>query len=182
MVAEISEGLIADGFLSVEGNRNRLEISNGVLDLESDYDTLAGIVGGSLSGVIPLGGAELQPELSFVYGKSFIGEVDFIGYAYGLSDDTLSLDAGNVTLANVTFRPELRVPLGDGSDSLSLLSIAPHLFCQKVDETEECNYGGEVGLNQSSADGLSMFNAVYSMDQFDGNIQQGVTLAFEQRF
>jgi hypothetical protein len=41
---------------------------------------------------------------------SLLGNVDFTGRAYGLVDNMLSLDAGDVTVANLTFRPEVRLP------------------------------------------------------------------------
>lgn len=53
----------------------------------------------------------MRPEPAFSFGKALIGDVGFTGTAYGMTDDTFSLDARNVTLASPTFRPEVGAPL-----------------------------------------------------------------------
>lgn len=64
--------------------------------------------GGALSSVIEMAGYEIWPELSFNYVRSWIEDCDLTGAADGPVDNTLSLDAGTVTLANIMFRPEFR--------------------------------------------------------------------------
>ena len=55
----------------------------------------------------------------------------FTGRAYGLVDDTLSLNAGNVSVANLTFRQEVIWGLDAATvaDSNSQLSFAPRMIC-----------------------------------------------------
>ena len=126
-VHEMAKQLYLDGFVSVGAGRNNLTMDDGVLALESDYTTRSATFGASVSGVIGPQGYEIWPELALTIGRTWIDTVAFTGTAYGATDDSLSLDAGMVTLANLTFRPEFRVPL-DGSEvskSLRLITLAP---------------------------------------------------------
>ena len=136
-VHSLSDNLFVEGFVTLGAGRNNLTMANDVLALDSDYTTRTATVGGTLSGRIEQKDFDIWPELSFVYGRTWIGNVGFTGSAYGLVDDTLSLNAGSVTLANVMFRPEFRIPL-DGlqaSKSLSLLTFAPRMICEQVKAT-----------------------------------------------
>jgi hypothetical protein len=105
-VREIAQQVYVDGFFSLGAGRNNLAMSNGVLDLESDYTTRTAALGAALSGVIEQQGFDILPELSLSYGRTWIGNVGFTGAAHSLVDNNLSLDAGTVTLANILFRPE----------------------------------------------------------------------------
>ena len=102
-------------------------------------------------------------------------------------DDTLSLNAGSVTLANVMFRPEFRIPL-DGlqaSKSLSLLTFAPRMICEQVKATtttKNCGSGAEFGIAAHSADGLSNVNAKILADRLGNSTKSGLQLNLEHRF
>lgn len=128
-VSALQENMFADGFVSLGVGRKDLEMGNGSLDLQSDYITRTLTVGAALTGVIEQEGFEIWPELAFTYGKTFIGDVDFTGRAYGLVDNDLSLDAGDVSIVNLTLRPEFRIPMDDMpvADSLSLFTFAPRV-------------------------------------------------------
>jgi hypothetical protein len=106
-VHEMAKQLYLDGFVSVGAGSNNLTMDDGVLALESDYATRSATFGMSISGVIGPQGYEIWPELALTVGRTWIDTVAFTGTAYGTTDDSLSLDAGMVTLANLTFRPRL---------------------------------------------------------------------------
>lgn len=57
----------------------------------------------------------------------------FTERAYGLIDNTLSLDADMVSTANLTFRPELIIRIGTNlvKDSKTQFAFAPHLICEQ---------------------------------------------------
>jgi hypothetical protein len=59
----------------------------------------------SVSGVIGPEGYEIWPELALTVGRTWIDTVAFTGTAYDATDNTLSLDAGMVTLANLGSGP-----------------------------------------------------------------------------
>lgn len=186
-VQELADQIYLDGFLSLGAGRNDLTMSNGVLDLDSDYTTRSATIGAALSGVIEQKGFEIWPELSFSLGRTWLGEVGFTGAAHNLVDDTLSLDAGTVTLANILFRPEVRVPMDgvSGAESLQLFTFAPRFMCEQVRATvieNDCGAGAEFGFAGNSVDGLSTVSAKVMADRVDGSINSSVQLNLQHRF
>lgn len=186
-VHEVRENLFADGFLTFGAGRNNLTMANDVLDLESDYRSRTLTFGASLSGVIDRGRYQVLPELAFSYGQTWIGDVGFTGRAYGLVDDTLSLDAGSVSLADITFRPEFRISL-DGlpvKDSLSVFSFAPRFVCQELRTdtvTRGCGGGAEIGVSGQSADGQTTYDARIIADRVGSRTGTSFRLGVEHRF
>jgi Autotransporter beta-domain len=180
-VHELAHQIYLDGFLSLGAGRNNLSISDGVLDLDSDYTTRSATLGAAVSGVIEQKGFEVWPEVSFSLGRTWLGDVDFTG------SSAISLDAGTVTLANILFRPEVRVPMDglSGAESLQLFTFAPRLICEQVraDVIEnDCGAGAEFGFSGNSADGLSIVSAKVMADRVDGSTNSSVQLNLKHRF
>jgi hypothetical protein len=176
-----------DGFFSLGAGRNNLTMSNGVLDLDSDYTTRSATMGAALSGVIEQQGFDILPELSLSYGRTWIGDIGVTGAAHTLVDNTLSLDAGTVTLANILFRPEFRVPMDglSGAQSLQIVTFAPRLSCEQVKTSvteENCGAGAEVGFSGSSVDGLSSVSAKIMADRLGDRTTSSVQLNLQHRF
>ena len=140
-----------------------------------------------VSGVIEQAGYDILPELSVTYGRTSIGDVDFTGVAYGLTDDTLSLDAGSVSTATIMFRPEFRVPM-DGmavSESRALFSFAPRVMCERVkvaSTTDNCGRGAELGISSSTSDGLTLVNATIIADRVGNSTRSSLQLNLEYKF
>ena len=180
-VHEVAHQVYLDGFASLGVGRNNLNISNGVVDLDSEYTTRTATLGAALSAVIEQKGFEIWPELSFNYGKTWLGDVAFTG------GNTLTIDAGSVTLANLLFRPEFRVPL-DGAqqkESLQLFTFAPRLVCEHVKATvseTDCGAGAEFGFSGNSSDGLSNVSAKVMADRIGGGTNSSLQLNLEHRF
>jgi hypothetical protein len=92
-----------------------------------------------------------------------------------------------VTLANLTFRPEFRVPL-DGmavANSLRLITLAPRLICQQTTTsitTQTCGGGAELGVQTHSADGTTTASAQILSDWIDGQTRTSGQLSVEMRF
>jgi hypothetical protein len=113
--------------------------------------------------------------------------VAFTGTAYDATDSTLSLDAGMVTLANLTLRPEFRIPL-DGSEvakSLRLITLAPRLICQQTTTSttaQTCGGGAEIGLQTHSTDGMTTGTAQIMSDWINGQTRTSGQLSVEMRF
>ena len=136
-VGQLSGALFLTGFASATAGCNDLDLSNGTLVVDSGYSTQSIQAGASLTGVVPLAGAELRPELALTLGCTWIGAVDLTGTAYGGSS-TLTFDAGDVTLATLAFRPEIVIP-PDGlpvAEALSLASFTPGLTCERASGIE----------------------------------------------
>jgi hypothetical protein len=182
VVSEVRKNLFADGFLTFGYGMNHLDMNNGTLALIGDYGTSSLMAGGSLSGSIALPKMEIIPELSVAFGRAFIGDVGFTGTAHGLTDPTLALNAGTVTLGNIRLRSEFLFPLGSGFDNGWQLSLVPHYVCEVVETTRSCGGGGEMGLSFKSKDGLSSFNAQLTMDGLGSKAYMGMRLNYDLRF
>jgi hypothetical protein len=186
-VHALQENLFLDGFASLGAGRNNLEMADDTLDLTSEYTTQTVTLGAAVSGVIEQNGYDILPELSVAYGRTTIGSVGFTGVAYGLTDDTLSLDAGSVSTATIMFRPEFRVSL-DGqkpSESLSTLSFAPRVMCERVQvasTTNNCGFGAELGISSSTQDGLTSVTATIVADRVGNSTRSSLQLNLEHKF
>ena len=141
----------------------------------------------AVSGVYEYGQYDFHPELAFSYGKTWIGDVGFTGVANGLTDDALSLDTGNVSIANLTLRPEIVWALDAETiaDSNTQVSFAPRFICQRtsaVVTTQDCGAGADVGLSSTSEDGLSSAHIRLVMDRVGNSNRSSFALNFERRF
>jgi hypothetical protein len=186
-VHALGDQLKLNGTFSLGAGQNNLEITDTILALESDYLTRSATIGAALSGVVQQDGFEVRPELSFNYGRTWIGNVDFTGRAFGIVDDTLSLDAGQVSLATMMLRPEVRVPLDalSGANSLQVVTFAPRLMCEQIKAAtteENCGGGAEVGFSGRSANGLSSVSAKVMADRIGGATISSLQLSLEHRF
>lgn len=186
-VHQLDEELFLDGFISYGVGRNELEMSNDVLALTSDHSTRATTAGIALTGVFDYQDYQFRPELAFNYGKTWIGVVDFTGRAYGLVDDTLSLDAGSVSIANVTLRPELIWALDADTvaESHVQFSFAPRAICGRTITTtriENCGGGAELGLSSVSEDESRTAEFRLIVDRLGDTTRSSAALNLEQKF
>ena len=181
-VAQVDDGIFLSGFASVGQDNRLLEMGNTVLDLSSDYVTQNRVIGTALTASIKHGRIELRPEFSFTYGQMDIGMVDFVGTAYGQTDDTLSTDMGNVSVANIRFSPEV---IFTGPDQTSQLTLSPHLDCQQVNAsvtTNDCGGGASVAFEHTSPDGLITYFARIRSEAISGVAQTSVEVNLRQQF
>ena len=187
VVHELAEQVYLDGFASVRVGRNNLEMANDVLALESEYTTQTATLGGAITGVYSQKGYDFKPELAFSYGKTWLGDVGFTGRAYGLVDNALSLDAGDVSIASLTFRPEVIIPIGADfvADTNTQLSFAPRLVCEQIKsttKTSDCGTGGELGFSSNSEDGMSSADMRVLLDRINGGTRSSFVFSVEHRF
>lgn len=186
-VHALSESLFVDGYATLGAGQNDLEASNGVLALESDYSTWTVSLGGAVTGVISQPGYDFLPELAFNYGRTQIGQVGFTGTAYGVVDNTLSLDAGDVSIASLTFRPEIQVSLDGGpvARAETVFSFSPRLICEEVrmaTTSSNCGTGLELGLSSAYNDGLGSLDMRLMRDWVGDATRTSFRLRFEHRF
>ena len=186
-VQQLADNVVLDGFLTLGAGRNNLEMTNGVLDLESDYVTRTATAGASISGAYEFDQYEFRPSFSLNVGRTLIGDVDFTGAAYGLVDDTLSLDAGSVTIANIILRPEMVWALdGDRvSDSNTQVAFAPRLVCERViaiNRTQNCGSGAELGLTSRSRTGMSNAEVKLVADRIGDTTRSSLVFSLEHQF
>ncbi|WP_417587995.1 HYR domain-containing protein, partial [Pararhodobacter oceanensis] len=182
VVTQLRENLFFDGYLALSYGNNRLAMDNGVLFLDGSYTTGSLVVGGNLTGVMEFARFELHPEVGFAYGRTQIGAVGFSGWAHGIRDDGLTMDAGSVSMANLTLRPEMRIPLTRFERGDALLSLAPRVLCESFDAEVFCGAGAEVGFSYDSLDGLSQFNARLTVDDIASSRRSTLRFDFARRF
>ena len=186
-VHQLAEQVYLDSFISFEVGTNDLEMANDVLALTSDYIIRTATAGAALSGMYEYKRYEIHPELAFSYGKTWIGNVGFTGRAYGLVDDTLSLDAGTVSIANLTLRPEVVWALDANTvaESSSQLSFAPRAICERTISTirtENCGGGAELGLSITSDDGHRNTEIRFVRDRVGSSYRSSFAVNIEHRF
>lgn len=187
VVHQLDERLFLDGFLTFGAGRNDLDMANDILALTSAYTTRTASAGAALSGVYEFKQYDFRPELSFSYGKTWIGNIGFTGRAYGLVDDTLSLDAGNVSVANLTLRPEVIWALDAATvaESNTLMSFAPRAVCERTiatTRTENCGSGAELGIRTQSPNGLTNAEFRVVTDRVGRSRRTSYAINFEHRF
>ncbi|MBF9040870.1 BspA family leucine-rich repeat surface protein [Rhodobacterales bacterium LSUCC0387] len=183
----LAETLFTDAYLSLGVGHSELDMSNGTLALESDYRSETVTVGASVSGSYDYTDYEFRPELAVNYGKTQIGTVFFTGRAYGLVDDTLSLNAGSVSIANVTLRPEVIYAIQNSptANTNASLSFSPRLICERTmatRRTENCGSGGEVGYTAHSNDGLRNIDFRFAVDKVGSSRRSSAVFGVEMRF
>ena len=184
----LGQNLYIDGYAAVGLGGNDLELDNGVLVLDSKFTTRSFTTGMALSGVYAEDAFEVRPELAVNYGKTWIGDVGFTGQAYGLTDGTLSLDAGSVELGTITLRPEFIIPLDQRnlSQSNTNLSVSPRFMCEGTRQNgvsvDHCGSGAELGLGYSSDDGLGKADIKLMMDNIAGGTRSSWNVSIEQKF
>jgi len=187
-VNEFADNVFIDGFVSAGTGNNILDMSDDVLDLEGIYQTRSGSLGGAITGVYDMNAYEFRPELAVALGKTKTLKANFTGRAYGSVDDNLTLDAGSVTVANLTVRPEVRRDLESeymSSGYTSQLTMAPRLICEWVATdrlTQDCGSGAELGLMRQSYDGLSQFTGRVTRDYVGNSGRTGLEFKFEKLF
>ena len=184
---ELAEQVYFDGFAGVGVGRNNLEMADDTLALESEYTTQTATLGGAITGVYSQKGYDFKPELAFSYGKTWLGDVGFTGRAYGLVDNTLSLDAGDVSIASLTFRPEVVIPIGADfvADTNTQFSFAPRVVCEQIKsttETSDCGTGGELGFSSTSENGLSSADMRILLDRINSGTRSSFVFSVEHKF
>jgi len=186
-VQQLGEALYLDGFASVGVNRNQLDLADSLLSLTSDYLTKNVALGAILSGVITKDTHQLRPELAMNFGKVWIGDVGFSGVAYGMTDDTLSLNAGQATIGSLTLRPEVAIAVDGRAPeySNSEVSFSPRFVCEYTKTSSGnsyCGTGAELGFSSISDDGLSATDVKLVMDRIDNGTRSSVQFGIEHRF
>ena len=188
LVQTLAKDVYAHMFASLGTNRNSLKLSNGTLDLDSSYSTTTSSIGGSVTGVYAMESFEVWPTLVFTHGVANVGDVGFTGIAYGLTDTTLSLDAGKVSLTSLSFTPEVRKQVlmssGKGVGSSSMATFAPRYTCEQTgnSSSRECGSGASLGVTTASEDGLTNLNAQIQYDKVGSTARRSLQLSFERKF
>ena len=175
------------GFAALGRNKNQLVVSNGTLQVDSDFDSTTLRLGASATGVFRMPRIEIWLELSFSYAKSRVGSQAVAAQAYGLTANNLSLAGGDVEMGQLMFMPQIKWPLGDGRDGAAVanFSLSPRLTCRAtrgVGGSRDCGTGAALGYSAASGDGLTLFNATVEFDNVADTKNGSLTFNVEHNF
>ena len=175
------------GFAALGRNKNQLVVSNGTLQVDSDFDSTTLRLGASATGVFRMPRIEIWPELSFSYAKSRVGSQAVSAQAYGLTANNLSLAGGDVEMGQLMFMPQIKWPLGDGRDGAAVanFSLSPRLTCRVTRGAgggRACGTGAALGYSAASGDGLTLFNATVEFDNVADTKNGSLTFNVEHNF
>ena len=180
-VQEIEGDLIFDGYASLIATRNDLRFSTATMTAIGNYVTQGQSVGLNLTGFVPFGSLEIRPTGSFSLTRSFGQTVNF-DVAVGSSTSTETATHGSISQADLSFAPEVRIPLdikdstiGDGS----VATLTPKVTCQQLSKTtttRHCGQGLALGIKTISNGGLTTINAQTSFDHMNGQTTAGIKL------
>ena len=175
------------GFAALGRNKNQLVVSNGTLQVDSDFDSTTLRLGASATGVFRMPRIEIWPELSFSYAKSRVGSQAVAAQAYGLTANNLSLAGGDVEMGQLMFMPQIKWPLGDGRDSAAVanFSLSPRLTCRVIRGAGggcACGTSAALGYSAASGDGLTLFNATVEFDNVADTKNGSLTFNVEHNF
>ena len=201
VVTKLKEDLIFDGFASFSQNFNTLSLADSILDIKSDYQTQTKSFGGSLTGIIYVNkfanGAsysgsgipyfEIWPEVQLSYSKTNIGKMDFTGKAYGLVDNSLSIDKTSVSSTSTSLTAHFKVPLDDNSvsDSYSTISISPRIKYEQtraVKNSTDIGGGVMVDLMDKNQDKTAQVNVKITLDRIGSTTSASGQIKYEKRF
>jgi hypothetical protein len=188
-VTKFGPALYLDGNVALARSRNDTSLSDDTIALQSTYDstTLFGSV--NITGVKHLSDrTELWPSLAIDAGKTQLGALGFSGSAYGLRDDRLLLNAGTISFARLTMKPQLRMALGAGSlaDAGFIATLSPKVMCEYVSlnagSTQNCGSGVAIGVKSSGLyKGVSV-NLGLEMDQLAGQTRKMARISADLSF
>ena len=182
-----NDKLIVSGFASLGQRQHDFDASNTTLAVSSDYRTATGRVGGSVTGFIERGNITIAPELAFNVARTNVHSIPISGTAYGLTNNNLSLDAGQVDLASISFTPRVMLNMADGymANHSSKFSFAPKITCETVRQatvSKDCGAGMGLGMAITSKTGNTMFQADLEYDDIGGTKRRSLKLSFQHRF
>ena len=182
-----NDKLIVSGFASLGQRQHDFDASNTTLAVSSDYRTAIGRVGGSVTGFIERGNITIAPELAFNVARTNVHSIPISGTAYGLTNNNLSLDAGRVDLASISFTPRVMLNMADGymANHSSKFSFAPKITCETVRQatvSKDCGAGMGLGMAITSKTGNTMFQADLEYDDIGGTKRRSLKLSFQHRF
>lgn len=186
-VGLLRNDIVLDAFLSVGLGRNNLRVTDSTLALRSSYLTSTVTFGTSLTGHLKGNGFDLWPELSYSFGRTYIGTVGLTGTAYGIVDPELSLGAGSVNLGTILLRPEIRVPIDESpsADGATVAIFAPRLSCEgavALPTGKMCGLGGEVGVEALFSGGRRSLSVNIDSSAFVGGGKPSIALSFTSTF
>jgi hypothetical protein len=187
LVGALSENIFVESFASLALSKNKLMVSDGILDLKSDYMSSSIVAGTSISGLVERPMYSFIPAITVAYGRSQMGTIGLVGSAYGLIDPTLKLDAGYISNLSIELRPEIIHTLSRSYNRPieTTIRFAPYLLCDLnygISLPNECRHGMEFSVYGRSRNSLTSFEGLVSYNGTGNSSSWGLRLGLNHKF
>lgn len=182
-VTRLAPGVVLDSYAAWERLWSDLEVSDGILSVDSRYQSDATMIGLGVTGEQVLAWGAVRPTLRVDYGRADIGLVGFDAAAYGGST-TITEDLGRVEQLDLRLTPEVLIELG-ATPGETRLSFAPSLICSRAGgdaSSDVCGSGLRIGLDARSEDGSARIALEAGAEDVDGRVMHSFGLDFELSF
>ena len=184
-VKSLGKSLFVEGFLDIGVGKNQIDLSKLSLQVQGDYASRTLQLGGTVSGTIKYATFDLEPQLSFAYAQSNVGTIDLLSQSAGTTTNE-NLDIGHVSLARLSFSPELHMPIAIAEPGIAIVNLAPTLLCEwtrtALDDEVECGGGLMFELSSTSADGTGKLNAKLEVERVGNETRSSIGFEFLKRF
>lgn len=185
-VHAFSDHLYLDGYGTLGFGRTDMTLSNPTIALDGHHQGALATAGVSLTGVHRLNMVEFWPSLSLDFGYSDIGRVSFLATAFGQTG-SVSLDAGQVSLADLRFTPEVKMPIAGplGGKGSTALSLTPRLVCRYsggTSDTRDCGGGIGLGLRYLARNQSAEFLLQGTSERIGSGTTNRIMLQYERKF
>ena len=184
-VRSLGRSMFLDGFLDFGVGKNQIDLSRLGLQVEGDYTSRTLQLGGTLSGTIKYAAFDLEPQISFAYAHSNVGSIDVLAQTAGTITNE-AVDIGSVSLARLSFTPEVHVPLALSEPGSAMFNFSPILLCEwtqtVMGNTTKCGGAVTFKLSSTSADGNGKVNAKLRVERIGDVTRSSIGFEFLKRF
>jgi hypothetical protein len=180
LVGYTKGGLVLDTYFAGSVIENKMAVTTSIMTADSKYYSQMLTTGASVTGTLKVKKVEIRPTLStdFSYLFKETGTFDVKVHDATSAEKAEYGDIGN---AQLTFAPEFRLPLGEGS----VFTATPNVKCRYLDQgtvTDDCGQGLSLGFIANSSDGLMNFTAKAGVDRIGSETTSKLKLLFEKNF
>ncbi|MDB4130210.1 BspA family leucine-rich repeat surface protein [Amylibacter sp.] len=173
-------GLVYSTYFAGSIIENKMGITDSLLQANSKYYSSMLTSGAAVTGSIYLNNLEIRPTLSTDISYMFGETIDFI-VSVGSDTSVEQATYGDITKAQITFAPELRLPVGKSS-TLSATHSVKCRYLKQGTSTENCGQGLLLGFGSTTKDALTNFTAKIGMDQIGNETTSTIKLRLEHSF
>jgi predicted lactoylglutathione lyase len=180
LVGNTKGGLVYDTYFAGSVIENKMGVTTSLMTANSKYYSSMLTTGASITGSIEVKKVEIRPTLST--DLSYIsGETADFDVSVGPAKSREQAAYGDISKAQITFAPEFRLPLSEGS----VFTASPNVKCQRLKQsttTQDCGQGISLGFRSTSKDDLTNIIAKAGMDRIGNETTSTLRLQFEKRF
>jgi len=180
LVGNTKGGLVYDTYFAGSVIENKMGVTTSLMTADSKYYSSMLTTGASITGTLQVKKVEIRPTISTDLSYMFRDTADF-NVKVGPATSVEQAAYGDISTAQITFAPEFRLPLGEGS----VLTATPNVKCRYLKQStakEDCGQGLSLGIQAKSTDELKSLIAKAGMGRIGNETTSTLKLQFEKRF